>query len=188
MDVDTLSDSDHTGPVSLLDGGSLMTRVMVDCRDVPSESGCTLAISGEEDEVVRAAVAHAVDVHGHTDDAELREMIRSGLRPASSELAREGAFVQLIEFHTQRIDDVQAVTGQWAEAIGLDRAARWEIAGADQDRANAYVQIVAFPDHDAAMANSNHPATTEFADKLRKLCDADPTFRNLDVHTVTTFD
>jgi predicted small metal-binding protein len=40
-------------------------RKMLDCRDFPSVMNCTLTIAGEEDEVVRAAVLHAVDVHGH---------------------------------------------------------------------------------------------------------------------------
>ena len=44
-----------------------MSRMTIDCRAVPSESGCSLTISGEEDEVLRAATAHAIDVHGHTD-------------------------------------------------------------------------------------------------------------------------
>jgi Protein of unknown function (DUF1059) len=162
-------------------------RMMVDCRDVPSESGCTLAISGEPDEVVRVAVAHAIEVHGHTDDPELHEAIRSGLRPASTELSGLGAFVQLIEFRTSRIDEVDATTEQWAEAIGAARSARWEITGADRDQANTYVQIVQFPSHEAAMANSGHKATGEFADRLHKLCDGEPTFRNLDVRAATTF-
>jgi len=55
-------------------------RKVADCRDFPSESGCTLAISGEEDEVVRAAAEHAASVHGHTDSAELREQIRGMLK------------------------------------------------------------------------------------------------------------
>ncbi|MCX5081160.1 DUF1059 domain-containing protein [Streptomyces sp. NPDC056121] len=55
-------------------------RKVVDCRDMPSETNCTLAITGEEDEVVRAAAEHAVSVHGHTDTPELRNMIRSGLK------------------------------------------------------------------------------------------------------------
>jgi predicted small metal-binding protein len=55
-------------------------RKMIDCRDQPSESNCTLTISGEEDEVVRAAAEHAVSVHGHTDGPELREMLRAGLK------------------------------------------------------------------------------------------------------------
>ncbi|TYB46699.1 DUF1059 domain-containing protein [Actinomadura chibensis] len=55
-------------------------RKVADCRDMPSESGCTLTISGEEDEVVRAAAEHAASVHGHEDTPELREEIRSGLK------------------------------------------------------------------------------------------------------------
>lgn len=54
-----------------------MTRKVADCREMPSESGCTLTIAGEEDEVVRAAAGHAVDVHGHVDGPELREQIRA---------------------------------------------------------------------------------------------------------------
>ena len=57
-----------------------MTRMVADCREFPSESGCTLAISGEEDEVLDAATAHAVAVHQHQDGPELREMIRSSLK------------------------------------------------------------------------------------------------------------
>ncbi len=59
-----------------------MTRKTADCREMPSENGCTLTISGEEDEVVRAAAIHAADVHGHTDGSELREQIRSMLTDA----------------------------------------------------------------------------------------------------------
>ncbi|MDP9072820.1 MAG: DUF1059 domain-containing protein [Actinomycetota bacterium] len=57
-----------------------MPRKIVDCRDMPSESGCTLTISGEEEEVVRAAAMHAADVHGHPDGPELREQLRSMLK------------------------------------------------------------------------------------------------------------
>jgi predicted small metal-binding protein len=65
-----------------------MTRKYVDCREMPSESGCTLAIIGEPDEVVAAAVAHVKSVHGHTEpDAELAEMVRGGLKDAPAPLA-----------------------------------------------------------------------------------------------------
>ncbi|AJE86074.1 hypothetical protein SLNWT_5698 [Streptomyces albus] len=52
----------------------------MDCRDFPSESGCTLTISGEEEEVVRAATEHAVSVHQHADSLDLRQQIRSSLK------------------------------------------------------------------------------------------------------------
>ncbi len=57
-----------------------MTRMVADCRDFPSESGCTLTISGEVDEVVEAASQHAVAVHQHQDGPELRDMIRGSLK------------------------------------------------------------------------------------------------------------
>ncbi|MGW6457589.1 DUF1059 domain-containing protein [Streptomyces sp. NPDC055078] len=56
-----------------------MTRKVADCRSFPSEMDCTLTISGEEDEVVRAATEHAVSVHGHQDSPELRTQIREML-------------------------------------------------------------------------------------------------------------
>jgi predicted small metal-binding protein len=57
-----------------------MGRKIADCRDFPSESGCTLTISGEEDEVVTAATQHAVTVHGHEDSDEVRAWLRQNLK------------------------------------------------------------------------------------------------------------
>ena len=55
-------------------------RKAIDCRDYPSESGCTLRLEGTEDELLDAAVQHAVSRHGHPDSAELREEIRGLLK------------------------------------------------------------------------------------------------------------
>jgi len=57
-------------------------RKSIDCRDYPSETGCTLRLEGGEDEVLNAAVQHAITVHGHTENPELREQIRSLLKNA----------------------------------------------------------------------------------------------------------
>jgi hypothetical protein len=56
-----------------------MTRKIADCREMPSESHCTLTIAGEEDEVLRAATDHAVAAHGHKRSPELSEEIRTML-------------------------------------------------------------------------------------------------------------
>jgi predicted small metal-binding protein len=56
-------------------------RKSIDCRDHPSERGCTLRLEGTEDEVLDAAVNHAIMRHGHTDNPELREQIRGLLKP-----------------------------------------------------------------------------------------------------------
>jgi predicted small metal-binding protein len=55
-------------------------RKVADCRDFPSENGCTLTIAGEEDEVIAAATQHAVAVHGHEDNDELRGWLRNHLK------------------------------------------------------------------------------------------------------------
>jgi predicted small metal-binding protein len=50
-------------------------RYIADCRKYPSEMNCSLTITGERDEVVRAATEHAISVHGHEDTPQLREEI-----------------------------------------------------------------------------------------------------------------
>lgn len=161
-----------------------MARKMMDCREMPSESNCSLVIVGEEDEVVRAAAQHAADVHGHTDNEELRSGMREHLRDASEMSTNDGAFVQMIEFSTTHIGEIEAMMDDWAEAIGARRTARWGVLTGDRESPNTFVEFVEFPNYDQAMANSDDPVTNEFADKLRKLSDDDPVFRNLDVRRV----
>jgi len=51
-----------------------MARMFVDCREYPSEMNCTVAISADtKEELVDAAVQHAVAVHGHHDSPQLRQ-------------------------------------------------------------------------------------------------------------------
>jgi predicted small metal-binding protein len=57
-----------------------MARKSIDCRNYPSDKNCSLKISGTEEEVLDAAVQHAVSVHGHRESAELRQEIRSMLK------------------------------------------------------------------------------------------------------------
>jgi len=58
-----------------------MDRLYVDCREFPSESNCTVAISADsENELVDAAVQHAVKVHAHADSPELRAQLRQAVR------------------------------------------------------------------------------------------------------------
>ena len=54
-----------------------MARKYIDCRELPSESNCTVAMAADsEKELMEVAVQHAVAVHKHTDSPELREQIR----------------------------------------------------------------------------------------------------------------
>lgn len=54
-----------------------MTRKYVDCREYPSEMNCTVAIAADsEQELLDAAVEHAVAVHQHQDTPELRAQLQ----------------------------------------------------------------------------------------------------------------
>lgn len=57
-----------------------MGRKVADCRGFPSESGCTLTISGKEDEVMAAATHHAMTVHGHKDIEEVRTWLSQNMK------------------------------------------------------------------------------------------------------------
>ena len=65
-----------------------MARKYIDCREVPSEINCTVAIAADsEDELVEAAVQHAVSVHSHEDTPELRDMVREGVKDMEGAVA-----------------------------------------------------------------------------------------------------
>ena len=56
-------------------------RMAADCRLFPIDKNCSLYIAGTEEEVLQVAVRHAVEEHGHEDSEELRDQIKSLLKP-----------------------------------------------------------------------------------------------------------
>jgi predicted small metal-binding protein len=55
-----------------------MGRKFIDCREIPSDVKCSLALVADSvDEVVDAAVLHAVAVHKEKDTPQLREEIKA---------------------------------------------------------------------------------------------------------------
>ena len=90
-------------------------------------------------------------------------------------------FIQIIEYQTTRFDEVRQLgeefrEGAKARGVGPTRVTVTK----NRDMENSYVTIAEFPSHEAAMANSNDPATHEFAEAMAKLCDGPPNFYNLD--------
>ena len=58
-----------------------MPRKYIDCRAYPSDMNCTVALSADtEQELLEAAVQHAVAVHRHSDTPELRKQLKSMLK------------------------------------------------------------------------------------------------------------
>jgi hypothetical protein len=54
-------------------------RSFIDCRDFPSESVCSLRISGTRDEVLMVAAHHAITSHGHSDSPDLRRELAQAI-------------------------------------------------------------------------------------------------------------
>ncbi|ACC71908.1 DUF1059 domain-containing protein [Paraburkholderia phymatum] len=55
-----------------------MARKYIDCREFPSDINCTVALCADSDnELLEAAVAHAVSAHKHSDSPELRAQLKS---------------------------------------------------------------------------------------------------------------
>jgi predicted small metal-binding protein len=66
-----------------------MTRKYIDCREFPSDMNCTVALCADsENELLEAAVQHAVAVHQHQDTPDLRkqlsQLFKDGTPPVNS--------------------------------------------------------------------------------------------------------
>jgi hypothetical protein len=96
-------------------------------------------------------------------------------------------FIQIIEFSTNRLDEVEALMDEWVERTKGKRKAQRGTVTADRDSPSTYVQIVEFSSYEQAMENSNLPETAEFAERIAKLCQGPLVFRNLDVRRVDDF-
>jgi predicted small metal-binding protein len=69
--------------------GRIMTRKYIDCREFPSDMNCTVALSADSDqELLDAAVQHAVAVHHHEDTPELRQQIKQLFREGTPPIER----------------------------------------------------------------------------------------------------
>ena len=55
------------------------------------------------------------------------------------------SFIQIIEYRTSRIDELDAALDGWLEATKGKRAATRGVQTRDRDATNTYVQIVEFP-------------------------------------------
>lgn len=61
-----------------------MGRRYIDCREFPSDTKCTVTIAADgEQELMDAAVQHAITVHGHQDTPEFRSELRKAIHKGS---------------------------------------------------------------------------------------------------------
>ncbi|HJV81965.1 DUF1059 domain-containing protein [Noviherbaspirillum sp.] len=66
-----------------------MARKYIDCREFPSDMNCSVAIAADNDqELLDAAVQHAVAVHKHQDTPELRQQIKQLFKEGTPPIER----------------------------------------------------------------------------------------------------
>lgn len=91
------------------------------------------------------------------------------------------AFVQIIEFRTSKIDEMQKLSEEWEAKAGPEAKARRRVLCQDRDDPGKYMNIVFFDSYEEAMENSELPVTQEFSGRMAELGDGPATFHNLDV-------
>lgn len=90
-------------------------------------------------------------------------------------------FVQIIEYESDRPEDVEALAEQWWR-MGRPRHGPHRVTIVrDRERPNRYLTIAEFASHEEAMQNSELPETGRFAVRLRELSRGEPQFLDLDV-------
>jgi quinol monooxygenase YgiN len=92
------------------------------------------------------------------------------------------AFIQIIEYETDRADEIAELMGGMPPEPGDSGLVRLAVTQ-DRDNPRRYLIIVEFESYEVAMENSDKPETGEMAAKLAALCAAPPKFYNLDVVT-----
>ncbi|MFC0846672.1 ester cyclase [Streptomyces noboritoensis] len=90
-------------------------------------------------------------------------------------------FAQIIDFKTERYDDLDRLMDRWVEQTKGKRTATRGLIGKDRADGSHFVEVVEFPSYDEAMANSQLPETNRIFEEMVALCDGMPTFTDLDV-------
>jgi quinol monooxygenase YgiN len=91
------------------------------------------------------------------------------------------AFIQIIEMHTSKVEELQALENEWEKATEGRRTLRRSIVARDRNDTNHYYVFAFFDSYESAMENSNLPETTEFGRKQSALLDGPMEFTDLDV-------
>jgi hypothetical protein len=91
------------------------------------------------------------------------------------------AFVQIIEFRTDDIEEARQIDEEWRRATDGKRTARRQLVTRDRSDPGRYVVMIFFDSYESAMENSSLPETSAAAEKYMKISAGPPVFYDLDV-------
>jgi len=90
-------------------------------------------------------------------------------------------FMQIIEFRTSDIDEVQRIHDEWQTATEGKRTSTQQLLARDHTDPDRYFAVVFFDSYESAMKNSDLPETRGAAEQYMKATDGPPVFYDLDV-------
>ncbi|WP_327427885.1 MULTISPECIES: hypothetical protein [unclassified Streptomyces] len=95
-------------------------------------------------------------------------------------------FVQIIEFETERIEEMQKLAEDADKRMaGRSGGPTHRLVLHDRNKPNHYLVVIEFDSHEDAMRNSNDPETTKMAEQMAALCTRPPSFTDCDVREMT---
>jgi hypothetical protein len=92
-------------------------------------------------------------------------------------------FIQIIECHTDKLDELMALESEWRKATEGKRTLRRSLVTRDRNDPHRYLVFAFFDSYESAMQNSGLPETTAFGQKQAELMDRPLGFTDLDVVT-----
>ncbi|MDX3800019.1 hypothetical protein [Streptomyces sp. AK04-3B] len=97
-------------------------------------------------------------------------------------------FVQIVDFETDRIDEMRALAEEGEQGFaGREDAPKRRLVLRDRNRPDHYLVVVEFDSYEAAMRNSESEETGKFAEGMAALCTRPPSFTDCDVVDAAEF-
>jgi hypothetical protein len=92
-------------------------------------------------------------------------------------------FVQIVEYHTTRPGEIDALDEEWRRRTDGVRPSNTLVIGADRDRPDTFIAVLTWDSYEDAQRNNELGATHDLAKHIADLCTEPPRYRNLDVIT-----
>ncbi|HEX7744033.1 MAG TPA: hypothetical protein VF462_02060 [Micromonosporaceae bacterium] len=90
-------------------------------------------------------------------------------------------FVQVIEYETDRPDEIRALGDEWSREQPAEGPPVRVIMSQDRDNPGHFMMVVEFDSYEQAMKNNDRPETGAYAERMRRLATTEPRYVNLDV-------
>ncbi|MFC9509683.1 hypothetical protein [Streptomyces sp. NPDC057002] len=91
-------------------------------------------------------------------------------------------FVQIIDFETERLDEMEQVFEEAGQRLaGRTGGPTHRILLKDRDNPRRYLALIEFDSHEEAMRNSDDPETSRMAEQLGALCVGERVYTNCDL-------